>query len=550
MEKRALDFHVCDYLGGLGNHLCFNDALPIQQWGHSSGVIRFFDNTYSQVGPEFGATNALIGPDVHELNTPAGYNGQIFLQDVYETVPANLTAYGGPADGYVISGCVQEIEIATESVNFQWCSFDYVPLNQSHISLNPPGDGIAGTGTAGSPYDYFHLNSIDKDANGDYLVSSRHCDTIYKIAGLNSTNPGSIIWYLGGDNSSFSFEGNLNFSRQHMARFQDTSGHVTTISMFDNAFDSGSSPTAKTANASSGMIISLDTSTMTARLLQQLVQPEGLLSGSQGAMSILPSGNRLIGWGSIPAWSEHDSNGDLLYYARFTGPQNYRIWKFPFTAHPVARPDILAYAQNCSSKLVVYVSWNGATEVKSWIVFGSTTRGGEYSSLGIYPKIGYETMVQLNQTGFLSYVYAEALDASGNLLNSTVTVPTFVPNANLAKTCNSTQCASGTNYTIANSIASSCSSSSNLVSSSSVSSSSVSSSSVSSSSVSSSSAFTSAVLSNSVFSSSVPVPSGSAPSSTQPSSAHRPHHTHHPYHPPGYYGYGKGSHLPTSSTTA
>ncbi|MCJ1247225.1 hypothetical protein MMC30_004439 [Trapelia coarctata] len=567
VEKEALDFHVCDYLGGLGDHLCFNDARPIQQGGHSSGAIRFFDNTYTQVGGNFGATNGLIGPDIHELNTPAGYGGQIFLQVVYQTVPANLTAYDGPADGAVLSGCFQEIEIASQMVNFQWCSFDHVPLNQSYIPLNPPGDSIAGTGAADSPYDYFHLNSVDKDVNGDYLISSRQCDAIYKIAGLNSTNPGSIIWYLGGMSNSFNLEGNLNFSRQHMARFHQTSGTVTNILLFDNAYDSGSTPTAQTAIASSGMIISVDTSTMIARLLQQFIQPEGQLAVSQGALSILPTGNRLLGWGSIPAWSEYDSFGNLLYYARFSGPQSYRIWKFPFTAHPVTQPDILAYAQTCSSNLVVYLSWNGATEVKSWNLFGSTTQFGSYSSLGIYPKIGYETMVQINQTGFLPYIYAEALDTSGNLLNNTVTVPTFVPNAALA--CNSTQCPDGTNYTISNSIASSCTLPSSIVSSSSVvSSSPVLGNTAASSTVSSITVLSSVLLSNilltSVMLSSALLSSAASsntdsssaisystvPCSTHSSGPYHPYNTHHHYHPSGYYGYGHGGHRPISTATA
>ena len=566
MEKEALDFHVCDYIGGLGDHLCFNDARPIQQGGHSSGVIRFFDNTYTQVGADFGASNGLIGPDIHELNTPAGYGGQILLQDVYQTVPANLTAYGGPAVGGVLSGCFQEIEIATGAVNFQWCSFDHIPLNESYVPLNPPGDGIAGTGTTALPYDYFHLNSVDKDPNGDYLISSRHCDAIYKIAGLNSTDPGSIIWYLGGMSNSFTFEGNFNFSRQHMARFHETSGSVTIISLFNNAYDTGSAPTAQTANASSGMIISVDTSTMTVRLLQQLIQPEGQLAESQGALTILPNGNRLVGWGSIPAWSEYDSFGNLLYYARFSGPQSYRLWKFPFTAHPITQPAMLVYAQNCSSNLVVYLSWNGATEVKSWNLFGSTTQGGNYSPLGTYPKTGFETIVQLNQTGFLPYVYAEAIDASGNLLNNTVVVSTFVPNVILA--CDSTQCPAGTDYTIANSVAGSCIPSSSLVSNSTTSLSTISSSTFTSSGAILSKATTvssppaaasnDVIQSSTILSTSLPsstaLPSNTAllgstatSSSTRLGGPYHPHNTHHNYHPWGYYGYGYREHRRTSS---
>lgn len=54
--------------------------------------------------------------------------------------------------------------------------------------------------------DLSHINSVDKDTDGDFLISARHVSTIYKIAGLTSPSglaPGEIIWRLGGKRSSF-----------------------------------------------------------------------------------------------------------------------------------------------------------------------------------------------------------------------------------------------------------------------------------------------------------------------------------------------------------
>ena len=51
-----------------------------------------------------------------------------------------------------------------------------------------------------------HINSLDKDEHGDYLVSGRHVSTVYKIAGLNNPDglkPGSIIWRVGGLRTDF-----------------------------------------------------------------------------------------------------------------------------------------------------------------------------------------------------------------------------------------------------------------------------------------------------------------------------------------------------------
>lgn len=397
-----------------------------------------------------GATNGLIGADHHELNTPAGYNGHSLLQDVYKTVPTNLTEFGGPSAGYAISGCFQDLDVASRKVMFQWCSLDHVPIAETNVPLVPPGNTIIGTGELHSPYDYFHINSVDKDGNGDYLVSSRHCDAVYKIAGLKHSKPGSIIWHLGGKCNSFAFQGKWNFSRQHAARFQGTKGSITTISLFNNAYDGGTLPSSTTATASSGMIIAVDEAKMTASLTQKIIHPNGLLADREGNVQLLPNGNRFIGWGDIAAFSEHDPQGNLIYYASFSG-DSYRVWKFPFTAHPATRPDILAYARFCNSPLVIYVSWNGATEVVAWRFHTSNSTDGPFTEVGTYPKIGYETHRDLAEGSFAPYVYAEALDSNSKILNSTLVFKTFVPGIMLAESCNSTQCPPGTNYTLINS---------------------------------------------------------------------------------------------------
>lgn len=56
-----------------------------------------------------------------------------------------------------------------------------------------------------------HINSVDKSPEGDYMISARYTNAIYKISGKD----GRLIWTLGGPNSSFTLEENFNFSRQH-----------------------------------------------------------------------------------------------------------------------------------------------------------------------------------------------------------------------------------------------------------------------------------------------------------------------------------------------
>jgi hypothetical protein len=67
---------------------------------------------------------------------------------------------------------VQEIDIATGRVVFEWHSYPSVPEKDSVIS--PPT-------TPDTSYDYFHLNAIDVDTDGNLLVSARNTSTVYKL---------------------------------------------------------------------------------------------------------------------------------------------------------------------------------------------------------------------------------------------------------------------------------------------------------------------------------------------------------------------------------
>ena len=81
------------------------------------------------------------------------------------------------------------------------------------IPLNP---GQAGSGyNSSDAWDYFHINSVDKDGDGNYLISARDACSVHKINGTT----GEIIWRLGGKRSDFELGPNVAFCFQHHARF-------------------------------------------------------------------------------------------------------------------------------------------------------------------------------------------------------------------------------------------------------------------------------------------------------------------------------------------
>ena len=112
-----------------------------------------------------------------------------------------------PRHGQLIDSAIQEINIATGGVVWQWRASRHVPVSDSYAVKR--GNGR---------YDFFHLNSIEQLPNGNLLVSARHTWTVYEI----NKHTGAIVWQLGGKHSSFKFGPGAQFEWQHDARINRT----------------------------------------------------------------------------------------------------------------------------------------------------------------------------------------------------------------------------------------------------------------------------------------------------------------------------------------
>lgn len=77
--------------------------------------------------------------------------------------------------------------------------------------------------------DYIHMNSIDVDNDGNYILSMRSLSSIVKI---DSTS-GEILWILGGKGDQFNLTNHQKLSMQHYAR-RTKDGSIT---VFDNGTD-------------------------------------------------------------------------------------------------------------------------------------------------------------------------------------------------------------------------------------------------------------------------------------------------------------------------
>lgn len=359
--------------------------------GYRFGHYIVLDSTYQPVA-RFQIGNGYTGGDLHELLlTPTG----TAVLSTYHPVVWDLSAVGGPRYGVALDNIVQELEIETGRVLFEWHSLDDVAIDESFFTVPSHPD---------TAFDYFHLNSIDVDENGDFYVSSRHTSTIYKIGRAT----GAVAWRLNGSKSDFEMGEGTSFGLQHDARWRGDGQ----LSLFDN--HSGDFEDDATVD-SRGLLLRLDEEAMTATLVREYIHPTGILSVSRANMQMLPNGNVFIGWGAAPVFSEFTEAGDLIFNGRFpNGGTSYRAYRFPWTGQP-AEPPAVAAERGAGDAVTVYASWNGATDVATWRALAGPS-ADNLMEAGSAPRSGFETEIAVETAG--PFVAVEALDVSGAVLGA------------------------------------------------------------------------------------------------------------------------------------
>jgi Arylsulfotransferase (ASST) len=307
--EEAADFRTQTYLG--------QPVLTFWQGTGLGGLSSGTDYVYNDHYQQIAAVNAGNGlsADGHEfLITP--WNTALILS--YTTATADLTSIGGPADQTVIDGVVQEVDIATGKVLFQWNSADHVPYSQSEQPL---------PASASTPWDWFHINAVKLDTDGNLLIDARDTWTTYKV----SLTSGNVIWQLGGKDSDFTLQAapgqTLDSANEIFAWQHDPEPIGNNEYTF---FDNESSGTALLPY-SRAITVKLNPWSKVATLVSSDDQPEGLSAASQGNAQTTGDGNLFVGWGILPYISEFNPSGQLIFNAEFpTGVNTYRAYLLPW----------------------------------------------------------------------------------------------------------------------------------------------------------------------------------------------------------------------------
>lgn len=191
--------------------------------------------------------------------------------------------------------------------------------------------------------------------------------------------------------------------------------------------DNGRDPEIQFSQFSSAQVIELDktTSQWIARLLHRYARPGDEMTRLRGNHQTLPNGNAFVNWGENGHVSEYSRDGTLLLDAIFQSPRfiTYRAYKSDYIGRPHSPPDLAGVAYGTSrdtSLTMLYVSWNGATEVAEWRFYSvdESSESNDMTHLGSVPRSGFETEYYVQ--GYVARVLAEAVAEDGTVLGTTV----------------------------------------------------------------------------------------------------------------------------------
>ena len=369
------------------------EGKPVLTWwqgrilevGFGQGEDVLYNTSYQKVA-EIRAGNGYKA-DLHEIRLTS--QGTAWI-DMFDPIHMNLSGGHGATDGVLTDSVIEEIDIKTGLVMWEWHALGHIALSESHNAA--PHSSY--------PWDYIHINSADPGPSGeDVLLSARNSWTLYDV----DLHTGGFDWRLGDQHSSFKLGPGTRFYWQHDAEWQP--GGL--ISVFDN----GSDPPKE--KQSRGLLLRPDTATHTVSLVKQFVNPTKLLAESQGNTFSLPGGNWLLGYGRLPNFTEFDASGQVLLDGTLgRNIQNFKTYLSPWSARPVGAPS-LAVQSGAGGTLTVAASWNGATEVASWQVLAGASPTS-LAPVASAPKAGFQTTITVKPAA--AYIAVQALNASGAVI--------------------------------------------------------------------------------------------------------------------------------------
>jgi hypothetical protein len=270
-------------------------------WDEAFNHYKAIDSTFNVVD-SFYCGNGYI-TNFHECILEPDNSAWLFSFDP-QIVNMSLIYPGGRIHATVTGLIIQKIN-TNKDVVFQWRSWDHLSI------LDATHEDFTATSI-----DYVHGNSIEKDYDGNIIVSSRHLDEISKI----NSQTGEFIWRLGGKHNEYSFiNDTAKFSHQHSARRLSNNN----ILILDNG-------NFHTPQISRVVEYKMYDDTKQIEMVWEYKNTPSIYSAAMGNVQRLSNGNTFIGWGSnATSLSEVTASKSVLYTLSLpTGQSSYRAFRF------------------------------------------------------------------------------------------------------------------------------------------------------------------------------------------------------------------------------
>ncbi len=354
--------------------------------------------------------------DQHEFLLTPG-NSAIIVAYAEKKINANPYRPSGDTvdrSKQVTFDCViQEINLDTAQVVFEWHSLNHVSPGRSHQPL--PGD--SGTpGDASAPWDYFHINSVKVDSDHNLIVSGRHTWAFYKI----NRHTGATMWqvqtgltnggkYTTGAQSNFKIGPGAAFSWQHDPEPLGNNEYR----IFDNNSNQAFPPPFAPAHV---LTLKLNMANHTATNLGHINFNGSKVAGSQGNSQQLSASHVFVGWGAGGDITEVNAQRQQIFDAAFQGNgfNTYRAYKSDWVGTPTASPTVTMNTVNGNKQMDVV--WNGANTVANWRILGGSNPQN-MAQIAVTKWNGLDTAFRLSS--YPAFVKAVALNPSGKVLGRT-----------------------------------------------------------------------------------------------------------------------------------